>query len=328
MEYVRFGATGMKVSRLCLGCMTYGSKAWREWVLSEEEAKPFYKAAFDAGINFYDTADVYSQGVSEEILGRAVKEFAARREEVVIATKVNGAMGKAPNLRGLSRKHIMEAIDASLKRLQMDYVDLYIIHRFDYDTEMEETLDALSDVVKAGKALYLGASSMWAWQFAKMLTLQKERGLARFVSMQNYYNLIYREEEREMLPLCRAEKIAVTPWSPIARGFLAGSRPSQGERTLRGQTDDFMNTLGVGATDTDHEIAERVRVTAEKLGASRAAVAIAWTLANPLVTAPIIGASKPHHLPDALKALELKLYDETKRYLEEPYRTRKPAGHA
>lgn len=328
MEYVRFGATGMKVSRLCLGCMTYGSKAWREWVLSEEEAKPFYKAAFDAGINFYDTADVYSQGVSEEILGRAMKEFAARREEVVIATKVNGAMGTAPNLRGLSRKHIMEAIDASLKRLQMDYVDLYIIHRFDYDTEMEETLEALSDVVKAGKALYLGASSMWAWQFAKMLTLQKERGLARFVSMQNYYNLIYREEEREMLPLCRAEKIAVTPWSPIARGFLAGSRPSQGERTLRGQTDDFMNTLGVGATDTDHEIAERVRVTAEKLGASRAAVAIAWTLANPLVTAPIIGASKPHHLPDALKALELKLDDETKRYLEEPYRTRKPAGHA
>jgi aryl-alcohol dehydrogenase-like predicted oxidoreductase len=328
MQYVRFGATGMKVSRLCFGCMTYGSKSWREWVLTEEDSKPFYKAAFDAGINFFDTADVYSQGASEEILGRAVKEHAARREEVVIATKVFNPMGKAPNLKGLSRKHIMEGIDASLKRLKMDYVDLYIIHRFDYETEMEETLEALSDVVKAGKALYLGASSMWSWQFAKMLTMQKERGLARFVSMQNYYNLIYREEEREMLPLCKEEKIAVTPWSPIARGFLAGSMPSQGEKTLRGQTDDFAKTLGIGATDTDHEIAERVRVTAEKLGVSRAAVAIAWTLANPLVTSPIVGASKPHHLPDALKALEIKLDDATKKYLEEPYRARKPAGHA
>jgi len=320
MQYVRFGSTGMKVSRLCFGCMTYGAKSWREWVLTEEESKPFYKAAFDAGINFYDTADVYSQGVSEEILGRAVKEHASRREEVVIATKVFNPMGKAPNLKG--------GIDASLKRLKMDYVDLYIIHRFDYETEMEETLEALSDVVKAGKVLYLGASSMWSWQFAKMLTMQKERGLARFVSMQNYYNLIYREEEREMLPLCKEEKIAVTPWSPIARGFLAGSMPSQGEKTLRGQTDDFAKTLGIGATDTDHEIAERVRVTAEKLGVSRAAVAIAWTLANPLVTSPIVGASKPHHLPDALKALEIKLDDATKKYLEEPYRARKPAGHA
>jgi aryl-alcohol dehydrogenase-like predicted oxidoreductase len=327
MQYVRFGSTGMKVSRLCFGCMTYGSKSWREWVLTEEDSKPFYKAAFDAGINFYDTADVYSQGISEEILGRAVKEHASRREEVVIATKVYNPMGKAPNLKGLSRKHIMEGIDASLKRLKTDYVDLYIIHRFDYETEMEETLEALSDVVKAGKALYLGASSMWSWQFAKMLTMQKERGLARFVSMQNYYNLIYREEEREMLPLCKEEKIAVTPWSPIARGFLAGSMPSQGEKTLRGQTDDFAKLLGIGATDTDHEIAERVRVTAEKLGVSRAAVAIAWTLHNPLVTSPIIGASKPHHLPDALKALEIKIDDATKKYLEEPYRTRKPAGH-
>jgi aryl-alcohol dehydrogenase-like predicted oxidoreductase len=327
MQYVRFGSTGMKVSRLCFGCMTYGSKSWREWVLTEEDSKPFYKAAFDAGINFYDTADVYSQGASEEILGRAVKEHASRREEVVVATKVYNPMGKAPNLKGLSRKHIMEGIDASLKRLKMDYVDLYIIHRFDYETEMEETLEALEDVVKAGKALYLGASSMWSWQFAKMLTMQKERGLARFVSMQNYYNLIYREEEREMLPLCKDEKIAVTPWSPIARGFLAGSKPSQGEKTLRGQTDDFMNTLGIGATDTDHEIAERVRVTAEKLGVSRAAVAIAWTLHNPLVTSPIIGASKPHHLQDALKALEIKFDDATKKYLEEPYRTRTPAGH-
>jgi 1-deoxyxylulose-5-phosphate synthase len=327
MQYVRFGATGMKVSRLCFGCMTYGSKKWREWVMNEDEAKPFFKAAFEAGINFYDTADMYSLGASEEVLGRAVREFAARREEVVVATKVFNAMGDAPNLKGLSRKHIMEGIDASLKRLKMDYVDLYIIHRFDYETEIEETLEALSDVVKAGKALYLGASSMWSWQFAKMLTLQKERGLARFVSMQNYYNLIYREEEREMLPLCKAEKIAVTPWSPIARGFLAGSMPSQGERTVRGRTDTYSNLLSIGATDTDHEIAERVRITAEKLGVSRAAVAIAWTLANPVVTSPIVGASKPHHLPDALKALEIKFDDETKKYLEEPYRARKPAGH-
>ncbi len=328
MQYVRFGSTGMKVSRLCFGCMTYGSKSWRKWVLDEAESKPFFKAAFDAGINFYDTADMYSQGVSEEIVGRAIKEHAARRDEVVLATKVFNAMGTGPNGKGLSRKHIMEGIDASLKRLKTDYVDLYIIHRFDYDTEIEETLEALSDVVKAGKALYLGASSMWSWQFAKMLTLQKERGLARFVSMQNYYNLIYREEEREMLPLCKSEKIAVTPWSPIARGFLAGNMPSQGDRTVRGETDDYSKMLGIGASDTDYEIADRVRITAEKLGVSRAAVAIAWTLANPAVTAPIVGASKPHHLTDALKALEIKFDDETKKFLEEPYRTRKPVGHA
>jgi aryl-alcohol dehydrogenase-like predicted oxidoreductase len=221
----------------------------------------------------------------------------------------------------------MEAIDASLKRLGTDYVDLYIIHRFDYETPMEETIEALSDVVKAGKALYLGASSMWSWQFAKMLTMQRERGFAPFVSMQNYYNLIYREEEREMLPLCKDAGIAVTPWSPIARGFLAGSMPSQGERTLRGKTDEFAKTLGIGASDIDHEIAERVRVVSEKLGVSRAAVAVAWTLTNPTVTSPIIGASKPHHLPDALKALEIRLDVESKKYLEEPYRPRRSAGH-
>jgi len=325
MQYVRFGSTGMKVSRLCFGCMTYGSKKWREWVLEEREGKPFLKAAFEAGINFFDTADVYSQGVSEEIVGRAIKEF-ARRDEIVLATKVYNPMGKGPNQKGLSRKHIMEAIDASLRRLGTDYVDLYIIHRFDYETSMEETIEALSDVVKAGKALYLGASSMWAWQFSKMLTMQRERELTPFVSMQNYYNLIYREEEREMLPLCMDAGIAVTPWSPIARGFLAGSMPSQGERTLRGKTDEFAKALGIGASDIDHEIAERVRVVAEKLGISRAAVAVAWTLANPAVTSPIIGASKPHHLPDALKALEIKFDAEIKKYLEEPYKSRNPAG--
>ena len=327
MQYVRFGSTGMKVSRLCLGCMTYGSKKWREWVLTEEEGRPFIKAAFDAGINFFDTADVYSQGVSEEILGRALRDFAPRRDEIVLATKVYNPMGKAPNLKGLSRKHIMEGIDASLKRLGTDYVDLYIIHRFDYETPMEETIEALNDVVKAGKALYLGASSMWAWQFQKMLTMQRERGFASFVSMQNYYNLIYREEEREMLPLCKAQGIAVTPWSPIARGFLAGSMPSQGERTVRGETDEYAKSLGIGASDVDHEIAERVRGVAERLGVSRAAVAVAWVLANPAVTSPIIGASKPHHLGEALKALDLKLDDETRKYLEERYRPRPVAGH-
>jgi len=328
MQYVRFGSTGIKVSRLCFGCMTYGSKKWREWVLDEEESRPFIKAALEAGINFFDTADVYSLGASEEVVGRALKDYSARRSDVVLATKVNSPMGNGPNQKGLSRKHIMEGIDASLKRLGTDYVDLYIIHRFDYGTSMEETIEALNDVVKAGKAIYLGASSMWAWQFEKMLTMQRERGLAQFVSMQNYYNLIYREEEREMLPLCKAEGIAVTPWSPIARGFLAGSMPSQGERTVRGNTDEFAKVLGIGAADVDHEIAERVRVVAEKLGVSRAAVAIAWTLANPAVTAPIIGASKPHHLADALKALDIKLDQETKKYLEEPYRPQSVAGFA
>jgi aryl-alcohol dehydrogenase-like predicted oxidoreductase len=325
MQYVRFGKTGMKVSPLCLGCMTYGDKKWREWVLGEEEGRTHIKAALEAGINFFDTANVYSMGVSEEILGRAIRDF-ARRDEVVVATKVRGEMGPKPNQSGLSRKHIMESIDASLKRLGMDYVDLYIIHRFDYGTPIEETIQALSDVVKAGKALYLGASSMWSWQFEKMLTLQRERSLAPFVSMQNYYNLLYREEEREMLPLCKAEGMAVTPWSPIARGFLAGSMPSQGEKTLRGRTDNFAQLLGLGATDTDHEIAERVRQVAEKLGVSRAAVAIAWVLANPTVTAPIIGTSKPHHLPDALKALQIKLDDETKKFLEAPYKPRAVTG--
>jgi aryl-alcohol dehydrogenase-like predicted oxidoreductase len=237
-------------------------------------------------------------------------------------------MGKGPNQRGSSRKHIMEGIDASLKRLGMDYVDLYIIHRLDPDTSMDEIIEALHDVVKAGKALYIGASSMRAWQFSKLVTMQKERGLTRFASMQNYYNLIYREEEREMLPLCKSEGIAVTPWSPIARGFLAGSKPSQGESTLRAKTDKYMETLNIGGSDVEYEIAERVRVVAERLGVSRATVAVAWVLANPTVTSPIIGMSKPHHLPDAVKALEITLDDENRKYLEEPYRTRPYDTHA
>jgi aryl-alcohol dehydrogenase-like predicted oxidoreductase len=326
MDYVRFGHTGLTVSRLCLGCMTYGDPGWREWVLNEEASRPFIKEALDRGINFFDTADMYSLGRSEEVVGRALKDM-ARREEVVIATKVFNAMGPKPNQKGLSRKHIMEAVDASLKRLGTDYIDLYIIHRFDPETSMEETVEALSDVVKAGKALYLGASSMWAWQFMKMLGLQRANGLAPFVSMQNYVNLIYREEEREMLPLCRTEGIAVTPWSPLARGFLAGSRPRQGEVTVRGRTDSYMDTLGMGS-EQDYAIAERVNAVADRLGCKPAQVALAWVMSLPGVTAPIVGASKPHHLDDAFGALALRLDDETRRYLEEPYAPKTVSGHA
>src|SRR5688572_29678048 len=243
MEYVRLGSTGLKVSRLCLGCMTYGDPGWRDWVLDEAASRPFIREAWEAGINFFDTANMYSLGRSEEVLGRAIKEL-ARRDEVVIATKVYNPMGQRPTQRGLSRKHVMDAIDASLRRLGTDYVDLYIIHRFDHATPVEETVEALSDVVRAGKARYLGASSMWAWQFMKMLGLQRARGLAPFVSMQNYVNLVYREEEREMLPLCRAEGIAVTPWSPLARGYLAGSAVA-GAETVRARTDAFWRQLGL-----------------------------------------------------------------------------------
>jgi aryl-alcohol dehydrogenase-like predicted oxidoreductase len=325
MEYVRFGTTGLQVSRLCLGCMTYGDPAWREWVLEEEASRPFIREALERGINFFDTADMYSLGRSEEIVGRALRDF-ARRDEVVIATKVFHAMGPKPNQRGLSRKHIMEAVDASLKRLGTDYIDLYIIHRFDPQTPVEETVEALSDVVKAGKALYLGASSMWAWQFMKMLALQRAEGFAPFVSMQNYVNLIYREEEREMLPLCRQEGIAVTPWSPLARGFLAGSRPRQGEVTLRGRTDSIMDTLGMGS-EQDYAVAERVSTVAERLGCKPAQVALAWVLGLPGVTSPIVGASKPHHLDDAIGALGVVLDAETRAYLEEPYRPKPVTGH-
>jgi aryl-alcohol dehydrogenase-like predicted oxidoreductase len=325
MEYVRFGTTGLQVSRLCLGCMTYGDPAWREWVLEEEASRPFIREALERGINFFDTADMYSLGRSEEIVGRALRDF-ARRDEVVIATKVFHAMGPKPNQRGLSRKHIMEAVDASLKRLGTDYIDLYIIHRFDPQTPVEETVEALSDVVKAGKALYLGASSMWAWQFMKMLALQRAEGFAPFVSMQNYVNLIYREEEREMLPLCRQEGIAVTPWSPLARGFLAGSRPRQGEVTLRGRTDSIMDTLGMGS-EQDYAVAERVNTVAERLGCKPAQVALAWVLGLPGVTSPIVGASKPHHLDDAIGALGVVLDAETRAYLEEPYRPKPVTGH-
>jgi aryl-alcohol dehydrogenase-like predicted oxidoreductase len=305
--------------------MTYGDPAWHEWVLNEQAARPFYKAALENGINYFDTADLYSLGRSEEVTGRLLREMAPR-EEVVIATKVCRPMGPGPNQQGLSRKHIMASIDASLKRLQTDYVDLYVIHRFDYGTTMEETIEALHDVVKAGKVRYLGASSMWAWQFSRMITLQRERGLAQFVLMQNLYNLIYREEEREMIPLCRAEGIALTPYSPNARGFLAGNTRVS-ETTVRGNTDKMTRNWLLGAAEEDKVIADRVGEVAARLGVARASVALAWVLGKPGITSPVVGASKLQHLDDAFKALELSLDAETVKYLEDPYRVKPVAAH-
>lgn len=325
MDYVRFGKTGMKVSRLCLGCMTYGSTKWRDWVLEEEAARPFIKRALELGVNFFDTADMYSVGASEEILGRAIKDF-ARRDEVVIATKLFNPMGPGVNARGLSRKHVMEAVDASLKRLGTDYVDLYQIHRFDYETPIEETVEALSDIVRAGKALYVGASSMWTWQFARMISVARERGLAEFVSMQNFYNLVYREEEREMMKFCADQGIAVIPWSPLARGYLAGSGLGEGASTVRGRTDAYTRALGLGSRQ-DEAIRRRVSEVADKYGVKPAIVALAWVLSKPYVTAPIVGASKPHHLDDAVAALALKLDARSIARLEEPYHPKAVVGH-
>ena len=324
MEYVNLGSSGVKVSRICLGCMTYGSRKWREWVLEEQESRPLIRQAIEAGINFFDTADVYSLGVSEEILGRALKEFGPPRDRLVIATKVFGVMGDDLNQRGLSRKHIFHAIDDSLRRLQTDYVDLYQIHRYDPATPMEETLEALDDVVRAGKALYLGASSMWAWQFAKMLHLAGQRGWPRFVTMQNHYNLLYREEEREMIPLCRTEGIGLIPWSPLARGRLA-RQPQAG--TVRSKTDDFATTLYSKTTESDDKVVGRLQSVAEARGVPPAQVALAWLLHKPEVTAPIVGASKGQHLEDAVAALSLKLTGEEMKALEEPYVPHPIAGH-
>jgi aryl-alcohol dehydrogenase (NADP+) len=306
--------------------MTYGTPKWRPWVLEAAEGRPFISRALDAGINFFDTADMYSIGVSEEFLGQALKELSAR-DQVVVATKVYWPMGKGPNDRGLSRKHILHAIDASLRRLGMDYVDLYQIHRFDPDTPIEETLTALHDIVKAGKARYIGASSMAAWQFAKMLYVADRHALTRFVSMQNHYNLVYREEEREMLPLCREEGIGVIPWSPLARGFLAGNRRRQdyGE-TIRARTDDFAHELYF--TDADFTVANRVADVANRLGLKPAQVALAWLLSKPEVTSPIVGASKLSHLDDAIAALEIRLSADDIALLEEPYQPHTVLGLA
>ncbi len=324
MEHIRLGQTGLRVSRICLGMMTYGSTTWRDWVLDEEASRPFVQRALEAGITFFDTADVYSLGASEEVLGRAIRDF-AQRDEVVIATKVYNPMGPGANNRGLSRKHIMESIDRSLRRLGMDYVDLYQIHRWDRETPIEETLEALHDVVKAGKARYIGASSMSAWQFTKALYLADQHNWTRFVSMQNHYNLVYREEEREMLPLCRAEGIGVIPWSPLARGFLAGNRPkgTQGE-TTRARSDEFAHRM---YQEDDYQVVDQVEAVARERGVKPAQIALAWLLQQPGITAPIIGASKMAHLDDALEAVNITLTPDELTRLQAPYRPHPVLGH-
>lgn len=325
MQYVNLGKTGLQVSRICLGCMTFGSKKWREWVIEEEEARQVIKKALDIGINFFDTANMYSLGISEEILGRALQDFALR-EEVVIATKVYFPMKDFPNQGGLSRKHIFSQIDASLKRLRTDYVDLYQIHRWDYNTPIEETLEALNDLVRMGKVRYLGASSMYAWQFMKSLYLADLNNWSRFVSMQNHYNLIYREEEREMLPLCRAEGIGVIPWSPVARGFLAGNRKrTGGGETVRAQTDDYAKKLY--HAEQDFEIAERVVELAKRKNVMPIQIALAWVLHQEGVASPIVGTRNPGHLQDMVEALEIHLTQEEQAFLTEPYRPKPVLGH-
>ncbi len=325
MDYVNLGSTGLKVSRLCFGTMTYGDPGWRDWVLPEADAQPFFARALEHGINFFDTADMYSLGVTEEITGRALKAL-AKRDDVVIATKAYYPIGDGPNDRGLSRKHLFDAIDGSLRRLGVDHVDLYQIHRWDPDTPIEETLCALNDIVRAGKARYIGASSMYAWQFAKALHLSERHGWARFVTMQNHYNLVYREEEREMMPLCRAEGIGVIPWSPLARGFLAGNRRrDDGGETKRAKSDDFAQEMYYD--DQDFAIVDGVVEVAKARGVAPAQVAMAWLLRQPGVTAPIVGASKLAQLDQAVTALEIELDDHECAKLEAPYRPRPVLGH-
>ncbi|MBI3167428.1 MAG: aldo/keto reductase [Chloroflexi bacterium] len=327
MQYNNLGKTGLKVSRLCLGMMTYGAKSWREWVLDEEAAKPFVKRALDAGINFFDTADVYSLGESEKITGNLLRHFGVKRENVVVATKVNMQMSDDINDRGLSRKHIIDAIDNSLKRLQMEYVDLYQIHRWDYNTPIEETMEALNDVVRAGKARYIGASSMFAWQFMKAQHVAEMNGWTKFVSMQNHYNLVYREEEREMIPLCVDSGVGLIPWSPMARGFFAGDRKrGGGGESTRANSDPFANQLYF--REEDFKVADRVQEIAKERGVSASQVALAWVLSKPYIAAPIIGSSKEAHLDEAIAALEIKLTDEEVKRLEEFYQPHPVLGHS
>jgi aryl-alcohol dehydrogenase-like predicted oxidoreductase len=325
LKYKNLGSTGMKVSELCLGCMTYGvpERGDHPWTLPEEQSRPLIRQAVEAGINFFDTANSYSDGTSEEIVGRALKDF-TRRDEVVLATKVYFPMSKGPNMMGLSRKAIFTAIDASLKRLGFDYVDLYQIHRWDYRTPIEETLEALHDVVKSGKARYVGASSMWAWQFSKALHTARQRRWSPFVSMQNHYNLLYREEEREMMPLCANEGIGVIPWSPLARGRLTRA---WSEETARTRTDQYGGTLYASDVEADRRVIERVAAIAAAHGVPKAQVALAWIRQKPYVTAPIIGASKPQQLNDAVAALSLKLEPNEIEQLEAPYVPHAVAGH-
>jgi len=326
MEYARLGSTGMKVSRICLGCMGFGDATrWiHKWVLNEENSRPIIQKALESGINFFDTANVYSIGASEEILGRALKDF-ARRDEVVIATKVFGKMSDYPNGSGLSRKAIMSEIDNSLKRLQTDYVDLYQIHRWDYETPIEETMETLNDIVRTGKARYIGASAMWAWQFQKALYVSEKHGWTRFVSMQNHLNLIYREEEREMVPLCREEKIGLIPYSPLASGRL--TREWSSESTLRAETDQIAKGKYDSTSDADQLVVERVAELAGKHGVPRSQIALAWLLQKVPVTAPIIGATKISHLEEAVGALSVKLTQDEVSYLEELYVPHQVVGH-
>lgn len=326
MQYVNLGKTGMKVSRLCLGMMSYGSKKWREWVLEENEARPFIQRALQAGINFFDTADVYSFGESERITGKLLRDLGVKRENVIVATKVNGAMSDDINDRGLSRKHILDSIDRSLQRLQMDYVDLYQIHRWDYEVPIEETLEALNDVVRAGKARYIGASSMYAWHLAKALHTSEKHGWSKFVSMQNHYNLVYREEEREMIPLCINEGIGLIPWSPMARGFFAGDRKrGGGGETIRSNSDPFGTSLYF--RDEDFVVADRVTELAKERGVTGSQIALAWLLNKPYIHSPIIGATKMEHLDQAIAALDIELSEEEVKRLEEPYKPHPILGH-
>jgi aryl-alcohol dehydrogenase-like predicted oxidoreductase len=324
MNYVNLGNTGLKVSRICLGTMTYGSKSWRQWVLEEEESLPFIRRALELGINFFDTADIYSLGRSEEILGKALKEFAPERERIVVATKLFQAMGDDPNERGLSRKHIRHAIDNSLRRLQLDYIDLYQIHRFDPHTPIEETVEALGELVDEGKVLYLGASSMWAWQFATMLHTADQLGTHRFATMQNHYNLLYREEEREMMPLCDAEGVGVIPWSPLARGVLTGNKQA---KTTRATSDDYATKLYKATEEADERVVDDLVAVAKNRGVPPAQIALAWLLHQPAIVAPIVGASKMPHLEDAIAAEKLTLSDDEIATLEKSYVPHAIAGH-
>lgn len=326
MEYVNLGRSGLKASRLCLGMMSYGTPTWRPWVLDEAASRPFVQKALEAGINFFDTSNMYSQGMSEEVTGRALRDF-ARREEVVIATKVFFPTGDSPNQRGTSRVHILNAVDASLRRLGTDYIDLYQIHRWDYTTPVEETLEALHDVVKAGKARYIGASSMYAWQFTKSLYLANLHGWTRFISMQNHYNLVYREEEREMLPLCKAEGIGILPWSPLARGFLAGNREQpQTSETERARTDTFAHEYYY--RENDYAVLARLKDLASRMGYSPAQLALAWILHQPGITSPIIGATKMYQFDELLHTLEIRLSPDDLKYLEEVYTPHPVLGHS
>jgi aryl-alcohol dehydrogenase-like predicted oxidoreductase len=325
MEYVRLGRSGLKVSRICLGTLTFGSPEWRDYVLDEDDSRLLIQRALESGINFFDTADMYSYGRSEEIVGKALKDF-ARRSEVILATKTYFPMSDDPNDRGLSRKHIINSVNASLKRLGTDYIDLYQIHRWDYETPLEETLATLDDLVAAGKVRYIGASSMYAWQFAKSLYLADLHGWTRFISMQNHYNLIYREEEREMIPLCLEEGIGLIPWSPLARGFLAGNRyEGGGGQTTRSQSDTLADEMYYG--DSDFQIVERVIQTANNHKVSPAQIALAWLLHKPGVSCPIVGVSKMKHLEEALSALDIQLDFDEMAFLEELYQPHPISGH-